>query len=130
MKLIIGGAGQGKLAYVLGQEQLDREQVADGASSSWADFEDKPIIDHFPLLVKRLLSEGKEPYGYLEQLLAANPYCIIICDEIGCGLVPMEQEERQWRELTGRLGCLLAAKASQVVRVYYGLSQILKEDIC
>ena len=51
---------------------------------------------------------------------------ILILDEVGCGLVPMDPFERQYREAVGRLGEQLAKKASEVYRMSCGLAQKLK----
>ena len=50
----------------------------------------------------------------------------MICDELGCGVVPMDDEDRAWRERTGRLLCDLAAKADRVDRVFCGIPMRLK----
>ena len=54
------------------------------------------------------------------------PDCILICDEIGNGIVPMEAEERTYRECTGRILEGLAAQADEVVRVVCGIGQKIK----
>ena len=33
-----------------------------------------------------------------EALLAVNPNIILICDEVGCGVVPIDPAQRTWRE--------------------------------
>ena len=55
-----------------------------------------------------------------------SPDCIIISDEIGNGIVPMEHEEREYRELTGRLLCELANKADRVERIVCGIGERIK----
>ena len=47
-------------------------------------------------------------------------------DEIGNGIVPMEHEEREYRELTGRLLCELANKADRVERIVCGIGERIK----
>ena len=56
------------------------------------------------------------------------PDAVLVCDEIGCGVVPIQPQERQWREQTGRLCCLLAKRAERVVRVFVGRPMVLKEE--
>ena len=53
---------------------------------------------------------------------------IIIADEIGCGLVPLDASEREKRERAGRLACMLAERADTVIRVVCGCPQILKGE--
>ena len=57
---------------------------------------------------------------------AEIPDAIVICDELGCGVVPMDYEDRAWRERTGRLLSDLAANASRVDRVFCGIPMRLK----
>ena len=61
-----------------------------------------------------------------KRLLAANPDCIILCDEVGCGIVPLERAEREYRELVGRIQILLAERAVSVERIICGISQKIK----
>ncbi len=72
------------------------------------------------------LAAGEEN---LEDLAARlSHYDFVIANEVGCGVVPMEAEQRQFRERAGRLSCLLAQRADTVIRVCCGLPQVLKGD--
>ena len=107
MILIIGGAGQGKLDYVLRKTGYGPDQVAHTPEEA----KQKPVFD------------GLEQWPHLDEgeLLAANPEIILICDEVGCGVVPVDPAQRAWREAVGRLCCRLAARAGRVQRVFRGL---------
>ena len=61
-----------------------------------------------------------------ERLIEKNPSVIIIADEIGCGVVPVEKSDRDLRELCGRLNCMLAERADKVVRVVCGRGRVIK----
>ena len=50
----------------------------------------------------------------------------IVCNEVGGGVVPMDAQERAWRECTGRLCCDIAAQADRVYRVYCGIATCIK----
>ena len=52
---------------------------------------------------------------------------VIIACELGAGVVPMAATQRAHREEAGRLACLLAERATTVVRVCCGLPQVLKD---
>ena len=73
MILIIGGAGQGKLAYVLEKTGYTVDQVARTPEEARA----RPVF------------AGLENWPELDEagLLSANPEVILICDEVGCGVV-------------------------------------------
>lgn len=55
-------------------------------------------------------------------------YDFVIANEVGCGVVPMDPEQRRLRERAGRLSCLLAQRADTVIRVCCGLPQVLKGE--
>ena len=61
-----------------------------------------------------------------ERLFKACPGRVLVTDEIGLGIVPLDPFEREYREETGRICCLLAARSEQVWRVACGLGQRLK----
>ena len=65
----------------------------------------------------------REPLPSLEELLG---YEAVICDEVGCGVVPLERADREHREAIGRLCCQLAREAQAVYRLQCGLAMRLK----
>lgn len=64
-----------------------------------------------------------DPLPSLEELLS---YEAVICDEVGCGVVPLERADREHREAIGRLCCALAREAQAVYRLQCGLAMRLK----
>ena len=52
--------------------------------------------------------------------------CVLVLTEMGCGIVPAEHGERQFREMNGRVNCLFAEQAEQVIRVIAGVGQRIK----
>lgn len=127
MRLILGGAHQNKLAYVLAVENITLQQVVRGEKCALEDVKNSKILYGFHLLVRRILQQGGDPAAFLEELLRDNPEIIIITDETGCGIVPIDAFEREWREVTGRLCCILAQRASRVERVFCGIATVIKE---
>ena len=122
MRLIIGGAGQGKLDYALKQTGADPAAVAlDPARAA-----DSPILYRLEAWVKA--NPAVDHLAALEELLAVNPGIVILCDEVGCGVVPIAREERVWREAVGRLCCTLAQRADAVERIFCGIPMTLKGD--
>lgn len=53
---------------------------------------------------------------------------VVIATEVGGGVVPVDPVERANREAAGRLAILLAQRAERVIRVYCGLSMVLKGE--
>ncbi|MFT4146243.1 MAG: bifunctional adenosylcobinamide kinase/adenosylcobinamide-phosphate guanylyltransferase [Mobilitalea sp.] len=128
MWLISGGAYQGKLSYVLELTGLSRENIADGKVCSLQELYEKPIMNHFHLWVDRMLKEERDVFLLVDELLQHNPEIIIITNELGCGIVPMEAYDRRYRELTGRVCCRLAKDAREVHRVICGIGTVVKHD--
>ena len=64
----------------------------------------------------------------LERLLEDRPDVVILCNEVGSGVVPMDREERAWRERVGRTCCALAEQAERVERLFCGIPTVLKGD--
>ena len=127
MILYIGGYAQGKLSYVLGQTGIFADQVADGAE--WlpeVEQKEVKVINHFHILVKRLLKEGRNPEALAEDLITRCPQLILISDEVGNGIVPMTKEDREYRERLGRILCSLAVRAERVERIICGVGQRIK----
>lgn len=116
MLLIVGGAGQGKLAYALERLGLDESQVSrDPARPA-------PVVAGLETWLRAHPNET----DVLEALLQARPDVAILCREVGGGVIPLDREEREWRERVGRVCCGLAARADCVVRLCCGLPAVLK----
>ncbi len=136
MILITGGCCQGKLDWASEQFALCAEEILDGAScslegSSYADAESAtPIraLNHFHLLVRRLIEAGEDAAARTENLLRVNPGMVILTDEIGSGIVPMDGFEREYREVHGRICCRLAQDADAVIRVVCGIGSWIKGE--
>ena len=120
MRLIIGGAYQGKTEYV--KEKYGVAPVSclpEEALKATA-------VNGYHLLVEQLLAEGMDPKEYTKRLISENPDVIVVCDEVGMGVVPLDKEIRIWREAVGRCLKLLAAAADSVVRIYAGIEVVVK----
>lgn len=127
MKLVIGGYAQGKLQYVLQKYRLKEDAVWDAALPGEKEvLTGTTVINHFHQWVRNRLSDGGCPETAVELFVNRCEDCIIICDEIGNGIVPMEAFEREYRERTGRMLIELARKAEEVERVICGIGQKIK----
>ena len=96
MILLIGGSYQGKTEYA-------REN-----------FKEKRILNGFHMIIKEMLENGSK----IDLSKILENYDVVISDEIGNGIVPLDKFERIWREI---------AKASdEVYRIYAGISVRIK----
>ncbi len=131
MILIIGGFAQGKLHYVKQnyayREDGQEEPVLDGTLELPTETgAGQVIVNHLHRYIREQLRQGTDPEKAIEDFLKKYPDGILICDEIGNGIIPMEAEERIYRERTGRILEQLAAQADEVVRVVCGIGQKIK----
>lgn len=129
MILIIGGAFQGQNEYIKEQFGYEEEEILSGGTAELQQMYTGKAIAGFHLFVKRMIEKGKEEEHIktmVEQLLEHNSEIVIGLDEIGYGIVPMEKQDRIYRETTGRIGCLLAEKAEQVIRMLCGIPVKIK----
>lgn len=150
MKLVIGGAYQGKRAYADRSYKVN-DGWMDGQSGSLEDLQNCRGIDQFHEWIKRLIFESErtewkiadsmmpvlrstEDLSEIEQWAEAfagwlyqnHPGLVIVSTELGCGIVPMEKKDRIWREAVGRICTELAKYSDEVVRVVCGLGMRLK----
>lgn len=124
MKLVTGGAYQGKKAYALETYQIT--EWSDGANCPFEELFTCPGMDHFHEYIRRALKENREISGLAGELTARNPKIVLITDELGCGVVPVDPFDRAYREAHGRLCCQLAAEAEEVVRVICGIGMVIR----
>ena len=152
MEVYFGGAFQGKLEYVL--EKKGCLKVADGAGCSLKDIKEAQVLNHLHLYIKRLTYKEGAAYNttvddtittddtitadttaktmpaaeIINDIYEANPDIILVCDEVGGGIVPLKKEDRIYRETVGRALCCAVKKSDRVERVMCGIGQCLKCD--
>lgn len=139
MIFITGGAWQGKLAFaktLVTETETNRDEgmdkdmagelVADGRTAPYEAAFLRPVIGGFHHFVRRLIKDGLTVDPFIEAIEEKNPAAVITADELGCGIVPADAEERAWREAAGRAACRLAADSEAVYRVICGIPVRLK----
>ena len=109
MKLYIGGAYQGQ------RDLAERENP--GAE----------IFPDFHETIRRaVLAEHRDPRFFAGDFIREHPDAVIVANEVGAGVVPMEAEERAFREAVGRTLCVIAGAADQVTRCVCGIGVRIK----
>ena len=114
MMLIVGGAGAGKRAYAMRALGLTE------ADFSADPFDDASAVANLHNWVFAHPGQGE---ACMPKLLAKRA---VLCNEVGCGVVPMDRGEREAREEVGRLCVALASEAEAVVRVVCGIPTVIK----
>ena len=112
MVLILGGAGAGKKEYARSLGFTDADFTTDVSDG-------KPVLYDLETIVRG----ADVPF---DALLRKK---LILCREVGSGVIPMDPKEREWREAVGRLCCALAKEATAVVRVVAGIPVALKGEL-
>lgn len=124
VRIITGGSFQGKLAY--GKSLYPGMAWTDGKSCGLDEIRSCRAVHGFQEFVKRWLKAGRSPKDLTAAILEENKDIIIVCDEIGCGLVPVDAFEREYREETGRIMTALAEHAEWVDRVVCGIGMRIR----
>ena len=108
MKLIIGGRASGKTEFA--NKEYDGRKIADNIND----------------LARNLFDSGISYEKASEHIIKNYGDCVVITDEVGNGIVPVDKNERDFREWIGRVQVLLAKEADEVFRVICGIGQRIK----
>ena len=111
MVMITGGAYQGKTAYAMQNCGIHENEITDGKSCTPEDALKARCITDYHEFVRRL-----------------NSSAVIIMNEVGSGIIPMEKSERTWRENVGRCGCIIASRSEKVIRIVCGIPTFIKGE--
>lgn len=125
MDLIIGGAFQGKRNFVKKKYRFAQEEIFTCSPQGEPDFS-APCIEGLEAFTFLCVQSGKDAVESFKTHRNEWENSVLICQDIFCGVVPMEAQDRAWREETGRLCRYLAGEAKQVYRLFCGLEQQLK----
>ena len=116
MILVFGGNYQGKTAFA---ERLigEIEAECDISPVSVPDFSEE---------IREAMERGEDPDAYLEKRLPELAGRVVVMSDHSQGLVPMEAEQRAYREACGRAMIRLARESEEVYRVFCGIGTRLK----
>ncbi|ALP88797.1 bifunctional adenosylcobinamide kinase/adenosylcobinamide-phosphate guanylyltransferase [Clostridium butyricum] len=136
MIFIIGGENQGKLEYLFNISRFKKEDVVDclnvdGLKAEEILMSNRPVIYNFNNLIKELLvvyDDEQKVKEKIKKMIKENRKAVIISNEIGYGIVPIDKFERRYRELTGRICCEIAKESKEVHRVICGIGTIIKGE--
>lgn len=122
--IIIGGAFQGKTQYAT--KIYPGLKLTDGFNCPLDEIENCVAVNKFHSFTRRWLLEGRTKEALLTMLENNRNLQLLISDEIGYGLVPIDDFEREYREFHGRVMTELAERADRVERVVCGIPQRIK----
>ena len=112
--LVVGGIASGKRSYAHSLGFADSDMSEELSSSC-------PVLLDAQELVR---SEDVDAASLVDTLAATKQ--VVLCQEVGSGIVPISRGERDWRDRVGALSKNLAERADAVVRMVSGIPQVLK----
>ena len=115
MVLLIGGRASGK--YEAAQRLLGGEPRGCTAEEALS----APAVRHMEAILRQLSDAGEDTDAYIRSFIRQNPGAVVLCDEVGCGIVPLNYSDRRYREAVGRACCLMQAASHTVYRVVCGI---------
>ena len=111
--LVVGPENSGKRDYAKSLGYSEAEMNADVFSSC-------PVLLD---LHKTVMSWSSSPEELMPYLLRKK---VILCSEVGSGIIPVSRDLTQARIQTGKLCSELAQQASSVIRILCGIPTVLK----
>lgn len=124
MEMIIGGAFQGKSTYA--EKYYPEIRWSLGSSVSEDELYRAEGILGFHEFIRREMRAGKDVKGLAGKLIEKNPDVILVSDEVGYGVVPVDPFDRAYRETVGRICTELASFSTRVTRVVCGIGTVIK----
>jgi len=113
MIFVIGAIASGKKDYVrsLGYSP---EAMSDA------------LDDSHPVLIDLEKLVDADPDNCMQLLPDLLKKEVVVCCEVGSGVIPAVRRDRESREATGRLCIALAKKAERVIRLVAGIPVVIK----
>ena len=124
--LVFGGAYQGKLEYVYRQFSLSEDDVHFCNINDTDYPEHKRVVYGLDKWILALIRSDSESSDAVKSLVNNYHDVIFVCDDISCGVVPMEADMRKWREAVGRALAEIAQNSDEVIRMFCGIPTRLK----
>ena len=125
MILIFGGAYQGKLAYTMERFDLTENDVYKCAVED-INMPDNKVIYEIDKWILALTKANADIEQAVRQFMDSNGDAVVICNDISCGIVPMDPVSRKWREATGRALAVLSKNSDEVIRLFCGIPTRIK----
>lgn len=124
MVLIYGGSYNGKIEHVKKKFKLTYEDFY-FCKGSKLDLS-KKVICGLHIFIKNNLDEEGISLEIIKEKIEDLREKIIICDEINSGIVPLDINDRIYREECGKVLQYLSIESDEVYRIFFGLEERLK----
>jgi len=118
--LLVGPACQGKTEYGVTRYGMT------GRGRPWEETAARGCVFGLQQWVESLMRRDIPPLEHVMDLLSTCGDWVVVCDEVGCGVVPVDAFQRRWRDEVGALCQRLAAEADVVERIFCGIPARIK----
>lgn len=125
MEMMIGGAFQGKSA--LAEKRYPQVNWINGEDADWEMLSCAKGVLGFHEYIRKEMKAGRSVDQLAEDLIRVNPDVILVSDEVGYGVVPIDAFDRAYREAVGRICTKLAGYSHRVTRVVCGIGTVIKD---
>jgi adenosylcobinamide kinase/adenosylcobinamide-phosphate guanylyltransferase len=125
MEMIIGGAFQGKSTYA--KRNYPNINWREGDSLTFEELLHAEGVLGFDKYIYKELKDGRELSTLAKSLITENPDIILVSNEVGYGVVPIDAFDRAYREMVGRICTELAAYSKKVTRIICGIGTVIKD---
>ena len=125
MEMMIGGAFQGKSA--LAEKRYPQVNWINGEDADWEMLSCAKGVLGFHEYIRKEMKAGRSVDQLAEDLIRVNPDVILVSDEVGYGVVPIDAFDRAYRETVGRICTKLAGYSHRVMRVVCGIGTVIKD---
>lgn len=119
---IFGGAFNGKYDRIL-QLGFKKDDILDCKSDNIKNIKNTTCVYNAQELLKNCCEKDVE--FIINCLKKAKA---VVCNDISCGVVPLDKEQRIYRTNVGTLCCELSKYAKIVERVYFGIPMVIKNE--
>lgn len=126
MVLIFGGVYQGKLDYAIERFGLCEADVFRCSEDECTAPGHERIIYEIDKWILALVRAEQDTDAVVKRFIENNKNTIVICNDISCGVVPVDPIMRVWRESVGRALAEFAGASDEVVRIFCGIPAVLK----
>ena len=124
--MIFGGLYQGKLAYALERFSLAETDIYFCNDGNIAMPKGKKAVYEIDRWILALVRADADVTINIAQFADINQNAVVICNDVSCGVVPVDGVLRKWREETGRAMGTLAQRSDEVIRLFCGIPSRVK----
>jgi hypothetical protein len=126
MILIFAGAHQGKLSYALERFKLNENDIHRCNSEDVNVPANKKVLYEIDKWVLALVKDGIDVEGAVGRLIESNKDAVVICNDISCGILPIDPMLRKWRDAVGKSQAMLSHNSHEVIRLFCGIPTRIK----